>query len=78
MENENKFNRAIIVSSDGDYAGLIKFLQEKDKLKIILSPSIQKKCSILLKRTSAPIAYLNDKRLILQIRKEKAPTKDKP
>jgi len=57
---------------------LIKFLQEKDKLKIILSPSIQKKCSILLKRTSAPIAYLNDKRLILQIRKEKAPTKDKP
>ncbi|PIP22647.1 MAG: hypothetical protein COX37_02905 [Candidatus Nealsonbacteria bacterium CG23_combo_of_CG06-09_8_20_14_all_39_17] len=75
---ENKFNRAIIVSSDGDYAGLIKFLQEKDKLKIILSPSIQKKCSILLKRTSAPIAYLNDKRLILQIRKEKAPTKDKP
>jgi len=56
---ENKFNKAVIVSSDGDYASLIKFLQEKDKLKAILSPSIQKRCSILLKRTDAPITFLS-------------------
>jgi hypothetical protein len=59
---ENKFTQAIIVSSDGDYAGLIKFLIEINKLRTIISPSLKEKCSILLKRTDAPIVYLNDKR----------------
>jgi len=54
---ENKFEKSVIVSSDGDYASLIKFLQEKDKLSTILSPSNH--CSILLKRTNARITYLD-------------------
>ncbi len=54
---ENKFEEAVIVSSDGDYASLIKFLQEKNKLLAILSPSNH--CSVLLKRTSARILYLD-------------------
>ena len=73
---ENKFGEAIIVSSDGDYAGLVKFLKERGKLRIILSPHTKNLCSILLKRTDAPIAYLNDQKSILQIRKEKAPDAD--
>jgi len=73
---ENKFNKAIIVSSDGDYASLVKFLQERGKLMTILSPHNKDLCSILLKRINAPIAYLNDQRLILQVRKEKAPDAD--
>jgi len=64
---ENKFDEAVIVASDGDYAGLVKFLMEKDKLFIIISPSNEKKCSILLKRTGAKIAYINDQRLMLKI-----------
>lgn len=76
---ENKFDKAIIVSSDGDYAGLVKFLQDNQKLLIILSPSNEKKCSILFKRTGAKIAYINDQRSHLElIRKEKAPDGDKP
>jgi len=59
---EKKFSQAIIVSSDGDYAGLVKFLIETNKLSVIISPSLKEKCSILLKRTNAPIVYLNDKR----------------
>ena len=74
---ENKFEKAIIVSSDGDYASLIKFLKERRKLKAILSPHTQNLCSILLKRTGVPIAYLNDQRRILQAQKEKAPDADK-
>jgi hypothetical protein len=67
------------VKLDGDYSSLVKFLQEKNKLKIILSPSVQKRCSILLKRTNAPITYLNDiKNKIALDHKEKAPIKDKP
>jgi len=73
---ENKFDKAIIVSSDGDYASLIKFLKERGKLKAILSPHTQNLCSILLKRTGVPIAYLNDQKRILQIQKEKAPDGD--
>lgn len=73
---ENNSKNAVIVSSDGDYAGLVKFFQEKKKLKIILSPGIRQKCSILLKRTNAPIAYLNDQRLLLEVQNEKAPDGD--
>lgn len=62
---ENKFNEAILVSSDGDYASLISFLLERKKLKGVLSPALPKKCSILIKRTGAKIAYLNDQKTIL-------------
>lgn len=60
---ENNVEQAFIVSSDGDYAGLVKFLQEKRRLRGILSPN--NKCSLLLKRTGAPIAYLDDQKGIL-------------
>ncbi len=64
---ENKFNEAILVSSDGDYASLVKFLLERQKLKIILSTHSKEKCSILLKRTGARISYISDQRSILEL-----------
>ena len=54
---EKVFDKAVIISSDGDYASLVKFMQSKDKLLAILSPSNH--CSILLKRTNARIVYLD-------------------
>ena len=77
---ENSCEKLILVTSDGDYAGLIKFLKAKNKLKIILSPSVPERCSILLKRTGAPITYLNDikHKISLDGNKEKAPIKDEP
>ena len=77
---ESVFDRAVIVSSDGDYASLVKFLKDKKKLYVILSPSKEKKCSILLKRTDAPIAYIKNQRLLLELnnsQKEKAPDGDR-
>ncbi|MFA5854682.1 MAG: NYN domain-containing protein [Candidatus Gracilibacteria bacterium] len=73
---ENLFDQAVLVSSDGDYASLISFLMEKKKLRTILSPYGTKKCSILLKRTNAPIAYITDQKSILSQKHrkhEKAP-----
>lgn len=64
---ENKFDKAILIASDGDYAGLVKFLQEKQHLLAILSPADKDKCSILLKRTGARIAYINDQRSYLEM-----------
>lgn len=74
---ENNCQKAIIVASDGDYAGLVKFLQEKAKIISILSPSTKTKCSILLKRIGVGIVYLNDKKSILIDQKEKAPDEDR-
>lgn len=62
---DNIFDKAVIVSSDGDYSSLIKFLISKQKLEVILSPAKAKKCSILLKRTEAKISYIDDQKNIL-------------
>jgi uncharacterized LabA/DUF88 family protein len=63
---ENNFGKAVIVASDGDYASLIDFLKDRKRIKILLSPADERKCSILLKRTNIPITYLRDKKSILE------------
>ena len=64
---EGKFDKAILVASDGDYVGLVKFLQEKQCFLAVLSPADKDKCSILLKRTGVKIAYINDQRANLEL-----------
>ena len=73
---ENNFEKAVIVTSDGDYASLVKFLNESMKLFIVLSPGNKDKCSILLKRTNSPISYIDDQQAILKRRNKKAPNED--
>ena len=74
---EKKIDQAVIVSSDGDYASLIKFLMNRESLVVILSSHQKNKCSILLKRTGARIAYLSDQRTALElVQKEKTPDGD--
>ena len=67
---ENKCGQQILVTSDGDYACLVKFLQDKNRLRIILSPSIEEKCSILLKRTNAPITFLGDVKNKIELKRK--------
>ncbi len=50
----------ILVSSDGDYASLVRFWLEKSVACTILSPAPVQKCSVLLKKTGARIVYLDD------------------
>src|SRR3989344_5400564 len=63
---ENTFDKVVLISSDGDYASLVSFLIEKGKMLAVLSPYETRKCSVLLKRTSVPIAYISDQKAILQ------------
>jgi len=74
---ENIHEKVVLVASDGDYAVLVSFLIEKQKFETVLSPAPSKKCSILLKRTGAKIAYINDQRSILTGIKEKIPDVDR-
>ena len=53
---EKQFNKAVIVSSDGDYASLVKFLKNKSALHTLISPS--NKCSFLLRKLDVPMVYL--------------------
>ncbi len=59
---ENKFTKAVLVSSDGDFSPLVKFLISKGKMEIILSPYKTDKCSVLLKRTGVKIAYISEQK----------------
>ncbi|MFA4937328.1 MAG: NYN domain-containing protein [Patescibacteria group bacterium] len=51
MIDFNNYNKAIIVTSDGDFYSLVKYLYEQSKLKLVLSPYV-KTCSILLKKSA--------------------------
>lgn len=60
---ERKFEKALIVTSDGDYASLVKFLNEKNSLLSVLSP--RDKCSYLLRKLNIPIVFLSTQKKIL-------------
>ncbi len=48
---DNNFDKAIIVSSDGDFYSLAKYLYENNKLRLVMSP-YNKTCSVLLKKSA--------------------------
>ncbi len=51
MIDYEKYDKALIVSSDGDFYCLVKYLYKQEKLKVVISPYV-KTCSILLKKTA--------------------------
>lgn len=63
---EKNFNNVILVSSDGDYACLVKFFNEKKVLHSLISPS--NKCSFLLRKLNTPLVYLDTQKSILKHR----------
>ena len=59
MIDYNNYDRAVIVTGDGDFASLIRYLYQNDKLEILLVPN-QSSFSNFLKRTSKEkLGYLN-------------------
>ncbi len=51
MIDLGKYEKAVIVTSDGDFACLVRYLYEQGKLERVLSPN-RKGCSALLKRAA--------------------------
>lgn len=51
MIDFSKYDKAIIVTSDGDFYSLVKYLRDQGKLKFVISPYI-KTCSSLLKKSA--------------------------
>ena len=62
---EETSEKLVIVSSDGDFGCLIQFLQDRNKLEIVLSPRNKSKCSTLIKRLAPKITFLPEVRHLI-------------
>ena len=60
MVDLNKYQRAIIVTGDGDFACLAAYLRKADKLQCVLVPNINKFSALLKKAAQKRIAFMND------------------
>jgi len=71
MIDFNEYKKAVIVTSDGDLACLVKYLKRKDKLHCVLAPSYGG-CSHLLKQAAQKqIAFMDNLDKKLQYKKER-------
>ena len=69
---ENKYDGAILVSSDGDFSSTVEFLKSKNKFKLLISP--YENCSFLLRKLNIKITYIKD--ILTLVEKEKTPNED--
>lgn len=66
----NDYDKAVLVSSDGDFYSLVQHLYEKGKLEVVLSPDM-KNCSRLLKQTAKErLWFMNNLRNKLEYKKK--------
>lgn len=71
MIDFSEYDKAVIVSSDGDYYSLVKYLYQKNKLRCVLSP-YNKTCSSLLKKSAKDkIIFMGNLRKKLEYRNQK-------
>jgi uncharacterized LabA/DUF88 family protein len=66
ISDMNEFDKAVLITSDGDFDELVKRLLRQDKLRIIFAPC-KEGCSWLLKSAArGRIAFINDYREALE------------
>jgi len=56
---KNKFDKAVIVTSDGDFYSLVDYLYENNKLLVVISPNREKCSSLLRKSGKEKMRYLD-------------------
>lgn len=72
MIDYQEYDKAIIVSSDGDFYSLVRYLNNKKKLQAVLSPT-RKKCSVLLRKSARDkMVYMDNLQNKLSKRKSTA------
>ena len=66
------YTKAVIVTGDGDFYCLIKYLSAQGKLLKVLAPNQKKHSSLLRKAIAAPqgIAFMNPLRHIMEHKKQ--------
>jgi len=66
MIDLDSYEKAVIVSSDGDFHCLVKYLSDKNKLEKVLSPNEEGCSSLLIKAAKGNIDYLENQRTKLE------------
>ena len=65
-----KYDKVIIVTSDGDFYSLVKYLYDNGKLKFVMSPYI-KTCSVLLRKSAKEkIVFMDNLRKKLEYKRK--------
>jgi len=71
MIDFKSYDKAIIVTSDGDFHSLVKYLYEQNKLLFVISPYV-KTCSALLKKAAKEkIVFMDNLRKKLEYKSKK-------
>jgi uncharacterized LabA/DUF88 family protein len=72
MIDYQKYAKAVIVTGDGDFYCLVKYLNEQGKLLKVLVPNQKKHSSLLRKAISSPqfIAFINPLRHLVEHKKQ--------
>lgn len=68
---EEYYDKAVLVTGDGDFACLVNFLKERNRLKVVLSPNHKKASVLLRKAVPDSIVFLERFRNRLQYTKDK-------
>lgn len=72
MVDYSQYDKAVVVSSDGDFYSLVRFLYDNQKLSSVISPH-RKTCSSLLRKSAKEkMVYLEKSRGKLEKRKSTA------
>ena len=69
----DKYDKAVIVSSDGDFYSLVQHLYETGKLKTVLSPDIEMASSLLKQTAKEKINFMNNLRGLLEYKRKTPP-----
>ena len=77
MIDYKKYDQAVVVSGDGDFACLVKYLNEHSKLQNLLVPNRKKYSALLKKPSRGKIVFLNELKNKLRYKKRKGLHKDK-
>jgi uncharacterized LabA/DUF88 family protein len=67
------YDQAVIVTSDGDFACLVRYLKEQGKLRAVLSPEHERSSVLLRKAAKHDHVQLSDLRHLLEYKKQQAP-----
>jgi uncharacterized LabA/DUF88 family protein len=73
----DKYNKAVIVSSDGDFYSLVNYLSERGKLEVVITSEMES-CSRLLQEAAGKnIRFINEMQKKLEYKEyKKEPPKD--
>jgi uncharacterized LabA/DUF88 family protein len=72
MIDYNNYDRAIIVSGDGDFGCLVRYLNGNGKLKTVISPNREKSSVLIRKAAKEKINFLDDLQNKLEYKKSTA------